>query len=201
MHQLSQSKTIAQLPDYLENYYGKKLGSYHLILSPLMHSGGFNSEIINSKGEREVYAAVGPNGEIDFVPYFDKDYLEMDLILHEFGHSFVNPLMEKYAKEIESLKSKYDTEHFANIAKEQGYGEWKYAFNELVVRAATIKITAKHFGKVKANELLDYEKSIGFTLVETIVNLLDEYSNQHDTKFDDFYPVMLKRLSVLKKLD
>ena len=56
INKILQSKTIRYLPDYLEDYYGTKLSSYNLILSPLIHSGGFNAEITNQKGEKEVYA-------------------------------------------------------------------------------------------------------------------------------------------------
>jgi len=194
--QVKESETISELPTYLEKFYGKKLNSYNLILSPLLHSGGFNSEIINQNGEKEVYALIGPNGEIDFMPYFDKNYLETDLILHEFGHSFVNPLMEKHDKEIESLKSKCFTEKLEKYAKYQGYSEWKFVFNELLLRATTIKIAEKNFGKEKANELLEYEKSIGFGLVENILEILKEYDQNRNkyTDFYKFYPTLIERM-------
>lgn len=134
-----ESKSIKFLPDYLEDYYGTKLSSYNLIISPLLHSGGFNSEIINEKGEREVYAIIGPNGEINFYPHFDKDYLEMDMILHEFGHSFVNPLTDKYVNQIENLKNKYYNEKLQKNGKNQGYSKWKYVFNEILLRSYSNK--------------------------------------------------------------
>lgn len=196
LSQVKNSKSIDKLPIYLEEYYGKKLNSYNLILSPLLHAGGFNSEIINENGEKEVYALLGPNGEIDFVPYFDKDFIETDLILHEFGHSFVNPLIEKYAKGIESLSFKYFTKELEKNGKSQGYSEWKYIFNELILRATTIHITKQKFGEEKAKVLLDFEKSIGFGLVENIAEILKEYElnkNKYDT-FDKFYPVLIERM-------
>lgn len=194
--QIKKSETIDELPIYLEKYYGKKLSSYNLILSPLLHSGGFNSEITDQNGKKEVYALIGPNGEIDFVPYFDKNYMETDMILHEFGHSFVNPLVEKYDIEIERLKSKYFTQKLEENAKLQGYGEWKYVFNELLLRATTIQIAQKHFGKEKANKLLEYEKSIGFELVEKILEILREYETNRNkyVDFDKFYPILIERM-------
>jgi Domain of unknown function (DUF4932) len=196
IEKVKQSPTIEKLPTYLENYYGKKLGSYNLILSPLVHSGGFNSEIIDREGKLNVYATIGPNGEIDFIPVFDKDYLEMDMVLHEFGHSYVNPLMDKYEKKIEKLKEKYFTEKLKLDAENEGYTGWKYVFNELLLRATTIKITEKNFGKDKANELIEYEKSVGFGLVENIVEILRLYENNRDKypTFDEFYPVLLKKM-------
>ena len=194
--QVQNSKTINKLPSYIEDYYGKKLNSYNLILSPLLHAGGFNSEIINANGEKEVYALLGPNGEIDFVPYFDKDFIETDLILHEFGHSFVNPLMEKYENNVESLRSTYFTKELEKNGKDQGYSEWKYIFNELLLRATTIHIAKQKFGNKKAEKLLDFEKSVGFELVEKIVEILKEYElNRHTyATFDEFYPILIERM-------
>ena len=84
INQVKQSKTIQHLPAYLEKYYGSELGSYNLILSPLVHSGGFNSKFI-ADGKIEVYAIIGPNGEIEHIPYFEKEYLETINLLEEVG--------------------------------------------------------------------------------------------------------------------
>lgn len=195
INQVKQSKFIQHLPAYLEKYYGSELGSYNLILSPLVHSGGFNSKFI-ADGKIEVYAIIGPNGEIEHIPYFEKEYLEMDMILHEFGHSFVNPLTEKFQKEIETIKEKYYNERLKKDGKSQAYGEWKYLFNELVIRAITIRIANEYFGTEKAKELLNYEKSIGFSLVENIVEILKKYENTREkySKFGKFYPILIERM-------
>ncbi|MCB0450972.1 MAG: DUF4932 domain-containing protein [Confluentibacter sp.] len=195
LNQVKASKSIQELPTYLETYYGTKLGSYNLILSPLVHSGGFNAEFIEN-GKKQVYAIIGPNGEIEHIPYFGKDYIEMDMILHEFGHSFVNPLLEKYASEIEKLKDKYYTQNLIKAGNQEGYSEWKYVFNELLLRATTIKITEKHFGAKKAKELLDYEIAIGFSLVENFVEILKTYEKNREKypNFNKFYPILIERM-------
>ena len=195
INQVKESKSIQELPTYLERYYGTKLGSYNLILSPLVHSGGFNAEFIED-GKKEVYAIIGPNGEIEHIPYFEKEFLEMDLILHEFGHSFVNPLTEKYHNDIENLKEKYYTENLKRIGENEGYSKWTNVFNELLIRATTIRITEKNFGTEKAKELLDYEKSIGFSLVENIVEILKEYEKNRKKypNFNKFYPILNERM-------
>ena len=193
---VTKSQRLQKLPAYLEEYYGTKLDSYNLIISPLMHSGGFNTEFISPNNKRKVYALIGPNGEIDFLPYFDKDYLETDLILHEFGHSFVNPFIEEYDSKIEMLKELYYTEELKKSGDEQGYGEWKYVFNELLLRATTIQITKKHFGNEKADKLLEFEKSIGFGLVEKIITILENYEQNREQykTFEIFYPKLIERM-------
>ncbi|WP_349663409.1 DUF4932 domain-containing protein [Cellulophaga lytica] len=195
INQVKQSKSIENLPAYLEKYYGTKLSSYNLILSPLVHSGGFNAEFL-ANGKKEVYAIIGPNGEVEYIPYFEKKFLEMDLILHEFGHSFVNPLTEKFQNEIETIKEKYYTENLKKDGKIQAYNKWIYLLNELIIRAITIRIANKNFGTEKAKELLDYEKSIGFSLVDNIIEILKEYENNREkySKFSEFYPILIERM-------
>lgn len=195
IHKVKQSNTIKHLPTYLEKYYGSKLGSYNLILSPLVHSGGFNSKFI-ANDKIEAYAIIGPSGEIEHMPYFEKEYLEMDMILHEFSHAFVNPLTEKFKNEIATIKEKYYTKSLQNVGKSQAYNKWKYLFNELIIRAITIRIAYKNFGTEKAKALLEYEKSIGFFLVENIVEILKEYENNRVKypKFSEFYPILIERM-------
>ena len=41
----------------------------------------------------------------------------MDMILHEFGHSFVNPLTEKFQNETETIKEKYYTKNLKKDGK------------------------------------------------------------------------------------
>ena len=172
INQVKQSKSIQHLPAYLEEYYGSELGSYNLILSPLVHSGGFNSKFI-ADGKIEVYAIIGPNGEIEHIPYFEKEYLEMDMILHEFGHSFVNPLTEKFQKEIETIKEKCYNERLKKDGKAQAYGEWKYLFNELVIRAITIRREYMPANPTRNNSLRE-ENINGFTAIRP-----DKTNGQH----------------------
>lgn len=196
---LNSSKSVTELPGYLEEYYGKSLMSYNLIVSPFVHSGGFNIEVQDNNQHNDVYAVIGPNGEIDFMPYFDKDYLEYDMILHEFGHSFVNPLLDKYSEDIEELSQKYYTDKLNNTGKQQGYSKWKYVFNELLVRATTICIVKKHISLEKAEELLTYEKSIGFGLVELFIKCLEDYENNRNLykTIDDYYPKFIEKLKFI----
>jgi len=196
LQQVKTSATIRLLPQYLEAYYGTRLSSYHLLLSPLLHEGGFNAEMVASGGQKQVYALVGPNGEIEFLPYFDKKYIETDMILHEFGHSFVNPLTDRYEAEVERLKGKYYTKELAATGKDEGYNEWKYVFNELLLRATTIKITERYFGKEAAKENLDKEIEAGFGLVKTMVKILDEYEQHRDRypTFEKFCPILIRKM-------
>ena len=101
------------------------------------------------------------SAQIELFQSFGNDYLETDMILHEFGHSFVNPLSKKYEKEIENLRTKYYDKKLEKSGRQQGYSQWKYVFNEILLRAIVINISRSKFGKEKADKLLEFEKSVG----------------------------------------
>lgn len=194
--EVKKSRTIEKIPEYLENFYGTKLYSYNVILSPLLHQGGYNLEFKNANNQIEVYAIIGPNGEIEFNPTFDKDFLEKDLMIHEFSHSFVNPLVDKYKNQILNLETKYFNEKLKKSAKNQGYSEWTSVFDEILVRANTILITQKNYGEKDAQNLLEYEVNSGFYLIPRILEIMKEYNSNRQIykKYEDFFPILIKKL-------
>jgi hypothetical protein len=81
--------------DNLEQYYGMKQNSYNIVLSPMFHSGGFGPRVENENGNYDVYSIQGPASVKDDTPMFGDEGGFRYLALHEFSHSFVNPLSEE----------------------------------------------------------------------------------------------------------
>lgn len=195
LNNVIKSKTLNEIPHFLEIFYGTKLNSYNVILSPLLHQGGYNLEYKNSNCI-EVFAIIGPNGELEFSPIFDKDFLEKDLMIHEFSHSFVNPLVEKYKDFIMGLETKYFNDSLQKSAKNEGYSDWIDVFDEMLVRSNTILITKENYGAEDANYLLNYELNSGFYLIPQILEIMEEYENNRQVykKYDDFLPILIIKL-------
>ena len=65
-----------------------------------------------------------------------------------------------------------------------------------MLRAIVINISRSKFGKEKADKLLEFEKSGGFELVETVSKKLNIYETNRKKykKFEEFYPVLLNEL-------
>jgi hypothetical protein len=201
LSEVKKSNTLLNIPIYLEEFYGTKLSSYNVILSPLLHQGGYNLEFKNNSNNIEVLAIIGPNGEIEFNPIFDTDFLEKDLMIHEFGHSFVNPLVDKNKKSILELEKLYYTDTLMRNAKREGYSDWISTFDEILVRTNTIIITEKYYGEESAKELLNYEINAGFNIIPMIIEIMQDYSKNR-TKYptyEDFLPILIKRLKNNKR--
>lgn len=181
-----------------ENYFGiKKTAKYYVILSPLLHSGGF---AIERTDRNELYSLIGAGGAIDSFPVFDKVYLEQDMVIHEFSHNYSNPIVEQFMTETK----KFEKSIFPSVkekVKQEGYSTWESFMIELIVRATTIRIVEKIYGKEAAKELTDYEKSVGFEYVTEIADELKIYESQRDkySTLTEFYPHIIRRLGQIKK--
>lgn len=120
-------------------------------------------------------------------------------IIHEFNHSFVNPLQEidKNAKLLGDIPDKLLNQNF-HIMQQQAYPEGKTVFNESVVRAATIIYMMEYgFSSQEINEELNEQLSYGFTWMPELVAAMRDYAT-HRNKYptlSDFYPQIAKVLN------
>lgn len=106
--------------------------------------------------------------EIDFC--YDLPYMTT-LLLHEFAHSFINPLTHKYAKKIDKM----DDEIFSEIFKYNSYGTHKEtAINETIIRTIECLYLKEYFkdGYIEIKE--EYMRD-GFSLIPQLEILFEEY--------------------------
>lgn len=177
----------------IETYFGiKKSAEYEVILSPLMHSGGF---AIERSDKNALYALVGPGAVKDSFPEFDKVFLEQDLVIHEFSHNYANPIVEQFMAETKKLEKDLFPAVREKVEQE-GYASWESFMFELIVRATTIRIVENVYGTEAAAELIDYETSVGFEYVTAIADELKTYEAQRDKypTLVEFYPNIIRRL-------
>ena len=119
---ISPTLAEAQRGDYLrtiEKHYGQKRYAYKIILSPLHGSFGFSSMTHTKQGDT-YYATVGPSYESGEFPELYKETLFQDLVIHEFRHSFCNPLIDKFYSRLE--KASALLKPILKFQDEKGYG-------------------------------------------------------------------------------
>lgn len=137
------------------------------------------------------YPVTYPDGEVEFVsligarfpnkngiPTYPKDWF-LPVIIHEYIHSFINPLIKSNPEEFNELG-----ETLLLIQREKmikhGYNVWNVILQEYLVRACTIRFLEQKEGKRKANKNIKYDISAGFTEIEGLVKLLDDYENNRN---------------------
>ena len=81
--------------EIIENYYGSEQKSYNVVPASLFHNGGYGALIESVEGN-DIYNICGPVGSSQGILSFGNESNFQYILLHEFSHSFVNPLTEKY---------------------------------------------------------------------------------------------------------
>lgn len=105
---------------------------------------------------------------------FDFPEKIQNLSLHEFGHSFVNPAIDKLPAEL--LRS---TEHLylpiKDIMSKHAYTQWQMCLYEHFVKAGEILITRYMGQKEKADGMMSSFVEDGFIYIPFIVTGLEQY--------------------------
>lgn len=166
---------------WFERYYGTKPeGNFHLIISITNGMGNYGPNIEYSTGQRDIYAIIGTwNLDSTGNPiYPDEDYL--DLIVHEFNHSFCNHLVEEFYSEIENAATKFYSLDSLTFQR-QAYGHPVTVIYEILVRASEVQYL-KDTGESqeKINDKLASEQRRGFVWIDKLCNKLDEYERQRN---------------------
>jgi hypothetical protein len=193
-------KTDAKLQAFVKTstdleWYARFTGvksTARFIVIPAMANGGCCYGIKNTAedGAEEVYAVCGV-GKVDAegLPVFNASYLEV--MVHEFNHSFTNPSVSKFLKQMEKSARLIRRHKSTNSLAQQGYGDsWEAVLYESLVRAATIRYIVAHEGQDAAKRKIEEETSLSFFWVGELSDLLGEYEKDRKKypTLDSFMP-------------
>lgn len=188
---------LIELVDSLKNFYGFKLNTYNIYLVPLAN-GGYNIRHNNKDGSIVIGLIEQENGEYGFVRKDNPPGYTKKLLLHEFGHTYINRITAKN----KTLLKKYEYLYrpISNDMQSYGYTSWYSALNEHIINAVAIKIITNKYGTYIGEKYLNFYKSKGFRYIEGLYNQLEKYENNRDEfkNFEVFFPELIM---VLEKLD
>jgi len=180
----------------LEDYYGEKKHSYNIIPAPLFHSGGYGPKVSNGN-EEDIYNIIGPhNYSSGNLSFGDKEDI-LYILLHEFSHSFINDVTEKYSAEINNSKKLY--EPIKDKMQTQGYNNWQTCVNEHLVRTVVARLTLQLSGESYKNLIINKEINNGFIYILKLDSLFEDYENNR-VKYPDFksfYPRIIELFNSL----
>ncbi|WP_379965534.1 DUF4932 domain-containing protein [Epilithonimonas sp. UC225_85] len=170
----------------MEHFYSKKVDNYVLYPSLMMpFSQGF--AVGNSDTIGNVFASFNKPENVNDTSGFDlgfkNDVSLRTICIHEFGHSFVNPAVDKIDEQLMDSKE-FLFEPIKNKMSEQAYNQWKICLYEHFDRAGEV-IIAKLIGdSKKADEILnDNVKNRSFIYLPQIINQLEYwYYNEFFSK-------------------
>jgi hypothetical protein len=184
----------------LEDYFLETQNSYNIIISPSFN-GGYGPSLPGINGKLDIYSCISTTSNKDGIPFLSKDVLSY-YVLHEFGHSFVNPESSKYPERIQA-NSKLFGPIMSDMSK-MAYGSWNICVNEHILRATHIRMKYQINDQVNISNLINQEKANRFIYIEPLVKKLLTYENQRDLKkitFAEFYPKLIDVLDSLANSD
>ena len=183
--------------EWYKNFYGEvPEGNFNLVISLSNGPNNYGPKVEYIDGKEELYSIT--TCAIDSLnnPYFS-DHWALDLIIHEFCHSFCNHLI---FENFEKMKKKADEFYKIkqNVFNRQAYGSSQTMLCEILVRASVIKYMADHY-PANLEKYFSKEKSRGFIWIEELYNSLLNYEQNRDKypTLKSYMPEIVKVLNTL----
>lgn len=186
----------------LEKYYGDSKAGYNIILMPFFKSDwGMGWEIENGSQSKSIYNIASPfdkqlvlNNRVQLVGYENPEKIS-NLSIHEFGHSFVNPVTasEPYFSGIAGFNNLYK-----QIESEKQYSDWPTLFNEYIVRAGEI-LVMRQLGNHELAEKIK-SKYKDWIYLDFFEAQMKAYTNKRNNfpSFKSFLPTLINNLATLR---
>jgi hypothetical protein len=200
----------------IEKWYGKRFPRYELYISPAMpitpgedNYRGYGPAILSPAGK--VPSMVVSSSRMlklqDSLPLykqfgFDNREVTQFITIHEISHSFVNPLLEKYAKQIKGDSILYIKE-LKEVLAPHGINDWYVCVIEHVVRLGEIRIALSKGNKKEADRLrklhiIEYN-CVLIPLLEKKILEYEKNRVKYPT-FESYLPVLIQFLHNLTPL-
>ena len=163
---------------------------FHLVQALGMGSQNFGPRVVRSDGTEDVFSINGVDSVgADGLPVVR---LAPTLVVHEFGHSFVNPATARHRALLEgSAKSLQRTAQEKFEA--QAYGAWTAVLDETLDRAVEVRYVQAHRGDSAARIHAARQVQRGFWAVPALARAYAERYESDRARyptFADFLPVV-----------
>jgi len=192
--------TEMDLVKILEGYFNETNESYNIVIVPSL-KGGYGHTITDADGKKLLYSFCLTSDMKDDIPYLHGNNF-FDLVWHEFGHGFVNPLSEKHSERVSSLNKLF--EPIRAKMSSMYYGAWKICVDEHVIRAVNTRLFELYLGSQQSKAMLESELQRRFIYIEPLIEKLKDFEKRRDQNgitFSEFYPELLNVLDSLLKIE
>lgn len=171
-------QAVAKLDfEWFERFYGPHSFRFHTVAALLNGPNGYGPRMFDPASTGEIYCLIGvTRADADGVPDLGNP---ISLLVHEFSHSFVNPLIDSYYSQIDTAGSRL-FEATRDQMRAQAYGNGSTVLKESLVRAATARYAYEHDGPAPADQSIAYEVSRAFLWTGEFSVVLSEYERDRE---------------------
>jgi hypothetical protein len=175
--------------DWFDEFFGARPQANFKVIIGMQNGGNcYGPHCRLPDGKEELYCILGVwKTDKQGLPDFDTSVMET--VIHEFCHSYANPIIDRHQADLQAAGKKIFSK-VASSMQRQAYGNWKTMMYESLVRACTLRYIHR-FGDEKAYQAaLREEKQRQFLWIEGLSNLLGEYETQRQRypTLEDFAP-------------
>lgn len=184
--------------DWYSSFYGTEANEYYKVIIGFGNGGenyGVKRKLDNNKCDVFNICCYFESDK-----YYSNGWSYASLLVHEFNHSFVNPLLENSETNWALVKdASYWMLEFSKWAMSlaQAYGSSRTVMNESVVRAAVLVYLQENGFSMDQIKTQMYEEiARGFTWTPELFNALQYYSSHREQyrTLNDYYPEIAKCL-------
>ncbi len=160
--------------EWFGGFFGDRPGASFVVVPALLNGPcNYGTRRKMADGREELYCILGVwYADDEGQAKFSGD--QVSTIVHEFCHSYANPIIERHAAELQAAGEKI----FPAVAKQmsaQAYGNWRTMFYESLVRACVLRYTRHYDGAAAAWLATQNERARGFLWMAGLSDLLGQY--------------------------
>lgn len=190
MYKLAETRFQAVLDrldlGWYKSFYGEAPRARFKIVLGMNNGGGnYGPRVVFPGGHEELYAIMGcwTKDDSGNPTYSAAGYLPT--LIHEFNHSFVNPIIDPHEAEFgTAADAVYKT--VAAQMKDMAYGNARTMVNESLVRAAVIRYFKAHNDSASdIKHKIVKEQANGFVWMDDLCDLLKDYES-HRSRYPTF---------------
>lgn len=162
---------------WLDSFFGAKPTADFTAIVGLLNGGANYGVAARYPGGKEDIVSVIGVSEFDSggLPVFGQE--TTSLIVHEFCHSYTNPLVDRFAEKLLPAGERLFPYRKA-LMERQAYSDAKSMLYESMVRACVVRFAMDNETPENAKRELMEEQTCGFVWMPELVALLGEYTRQ-----------------------
>jgi hypothetical protein len=165
--------------EWFEEFFGAPPGATFTISPGLLNGGScYAARCVQPDGQKKLYCIMGIwITDSEGLPQFGSAMVQT--AVHEFGHSFANPVIDRHYPELRAAGEAL----FGPVAatmRSQAYADGRTLLFESLVRACEVRYALRYNGTAAGSGLMVYQKRRGFLWTKELSDVLGEYEAHRD---------------------
>lgn len=160
--------------EWFPEFFGDRPRAAFTLTPGLLNGGScYGARCKRVDGHEDLYCIMGIwTTDTNGLPCFDRGLVQT--VVHEFGHSFANPIIDRHWAELQAAGEAL-FEPVAATMRSQAYSSGRTLLYESLVRACEVRYALRHNGPEEARNWTVYQKSRGFLWTQELSDVLGEY--------------------------